>query len=419
MSRKDRTHFKSTPEPRCEECARDARRDEESVAAALQLQGATPQPAYTPATRRDTANCPHRSVATPSEYPVDTPSVVAPSVVGQLASIATRRTSEMGSIYTAVIIGAGRIASGFDTPRSREILTHAHAYSAHPRTVLKGITDIDKKRGIAAARKWSTAFFSDCDAMFASVKPDIISIATPDETHFAMLMKAMKYHPKLILCEKPVVSTAGEADRLAAAARKSGIPILVNYPRRFERDVQEIRAAIARGAFGNIVSGRAIYSKGTVHNGSHVIDLCRYFFGELKSFSVHYRINDYKADDPITGAFLTFERCPQFYLIAGDERAYSSFEFDVVGETKRATIVNEGFEFLTTEEVRPDPIYAGYRILKALPRKKMSWDRALYAAVGHAVAHLEKKTPLISDVFNAIKTHRACLALVKQKIKII
>lgn len=327
------------------------------------------------------------------------------------------RKDRIGSIYTAVIIGAGRIASGFDTPRSREILTHAHAYSEHPRTVLKGITDIDKKRGIVEARKWSMEFFPDCDAMLASVKPDIISIATPDETHFAMLMKAMKYHPKLILCEKPVVSTVGEADRLAAAARKSGIPILVNYPRRFERDVQEMRAAITRGAFGNIVSGRAIYSKGTVHNGSHVIDLCRYLFGELKSFSVHHRVYDYKADDPTIGAFLTFERCPQFYLIAGDERAYSSFEFDVIGEKKRATIVNAGAEFLTMQEVRRDPLYAGYRILHALPRTRMSWNRALYDAVGHAVAHLEKKTPLVSDVFNAIRTHHACLALVKQKIK--
>lgn len=325
--------------------------------------------------------------------------------------------SRKDNIYTAVIIGAGRIASGFDTPRSREVLTHAHAYSAHPRTVLKGITDVDKKKGMAAARKWSTEFFPDCDAMLVAVKPDIISIATPDETHFAMLMKVMKYRPKLILCEKPVVSTAKEAELLEAAARKSGVPILVNYPRRFERDVQEIRAAITRGAFGNIISGRAIYSKGIVHNGSHAIDLCRYLFGELKSFSVHHRVYDYKADDPTTGAFLTFERCPQFYLVAGDERAYSSFEFDVVGEKKRATIVNEGFEFLTTEEVRPDPIYAGYRILKALPRKKMLWDQALYDAVGHAVRHLEKKIPLISDVFNAIRTHRACLALVKQKIK--
>ena len=55
--------------------------------------------------------------------------------------------SKHKKIYDAVIIGAGRIASGFDTPRSKDILTHAHAIAKESRLRLTGITDINERKG--------------------------------------------------------------------------------------------------------------------------------------------------------------------------------------------------------------------------------------------------------------------------------
>lgn len=45
-----------------------------------------------------------------------------------------------------VIIGAGNIAAGFDTPESKKILTHAHAVVVNPDFQLLGFYDIDEKK---------------------------------------------------------------------------------------------------------------------------------------------------------------------------------------------------------------------------------------------------------------------------------
>ncbi|MBI2604063.1 MAG: hypothetical protein HYW56_00805, partial [Candidatus Harrisonbacteria bacterium] len=142
----NRTHLKSTPRPRCEECARDARRDEEFVATALQLRGATPQPARTPATQRDTANCPHRGVAPPRSIAGDTPSVVAPGAAGQLAPIAARDTFEMGSEYflasdPAALAGVAREVV-YLKDGQRGMLT-PKGYTVHPSKPKIELLDID------------------------------------------------------------------------------------------------------------------------------------------------------------------------------------------------------------------------------------------------------------------------------------
>ena len=48
-------------------------------------------------------------------------------------------------MYKAVIIGAGNIAAGFDSPKSEKVLTHAHAILLHPDFELLGFYDRDEK----------------------------------------------------------------------------------------------------------------------------------------------------------------------------------------------------------------------------------------------------------------------------------
>lgn len=56
-------------------------------------------------------------------------------------------------IYRVTIIGAGRIASGFDTPRSRTVLTHAHAILSNRRLTLAGMTQKDLDDVVEAFHK--------------------------------------------------------------------------------------------------------------------------------------------------------------------------------------------------------------------------------------------------------------------------
>ena len=80
-------------------------------------------------------------------------------------------------MYSALIIGAGQIASGFDSPQDKAILTHAHAYKNNPDIDFLGFYDVDYKKAESAAQKWGVNSYKE------PVKADIISICVPDEYH--------------------------------------------------------------------------------------------------------------------------------------------------------------------------------------------------------------------------------------------
>jgi len=313
-------------------------------------------------------------------------------------------------IYHAVIIGTGQIASGFDTPRSRNVLTHAHALTKHPRIKLVGMMDVDFKKGKNEARKWKTKFYPDIESMLEDEKPDIVAITTPDDTHKKILLSVMRTSPGLIILEKPIVKKKQEITEVKKALGKYPVPIIVNFRRRFDSTVSTLREEFLSGVHGKILSANASYSKGTMHTASHAIDLARYLFGDMRSSIMSFRVNDFTHDDPSVGGVMTFERCPQFYLMNGDERCFSLFEFEILTEKGRLRFIDEGFS-LITQEIIPDPIFKGYRILGSPKIQKTKLINAMPSLIEHAVMVLDGKEVIRSTVEDAIATQEACFIL--------
>lgn len=318
--------------------------------------------------------------------------------------------------YKAIIIGAGKIAAQFDSPKSKEILTHAHAYTKHSKINLVGFFDITETAAKKAAKKWNCQSYSDLDKMFKSIRPDIISICTPDKTHFVVLKKIAKYKPKLIICEKPITENLESTKKIIKLYQKIDIPILINYRRRFDKKIQEIKKEIESKKYGKVLCASGIYTKGIIHNGSHLIDLCRYLFGEIKKSNIYYTISDYSQKDRNVSGFLQFEKCRQFHLMVGDERKFSIFELDIISEKKRWHFFDEGYN-IAIEKIIPDPLFAGYRCLSKSITKKTSLDKAMFSLINNAVECLEYKKPLLCDAENALKTQKVCELLLKQTQK--
>ena len=184
--------------------------------------------------------------------------------------------------YKAVIIGAGRIGAQFDFPKNKEILTHAHAYYKHPKVKLMGFFDVNKGAAKKAAKKWGCNAYFDLTEMFKNEKPDIVSICTPDKFHYSVLLKVVKYKPKIVICEKPITTSLEHTRKIIKFYKKAGVSILINYPRRFDKKIHVIKKAIDEGRYGKILCASGIYTKGILHNGSHLIDLCYFLFGKMK-----------------------------------------------------------------------------------------------------------------------------------------
>ena len=267
------------------------------------------------------------------------------------------------------------------------------------------------QRAISMAKKWGVKALAKTD-LNEELAADIVSVCTPDNDHYSSLVKAVSLRPRLVVCEKPLTTSLKDSARIISLYKKNKIPLVVNYTRRFDRTVWEVKQEIEHGRYGNILGARMIYTKGLLHNGSHAIDLARFLLGEVISGSVLYHVNDYDKFDNSVGAFLRLEKCPQIYLIPADERKYSVFDLEILCAKGRISFNNFGFEF-KEEKVVGDPLFKGYKMLAEKRIVKTKLNRALASLVDQAVDCLEKKTNILSSAQNAYVTQKICLSLLK------
>jgi predicted dehydrogenase len=80
---------------------------------------------------------------------------------------------------------------------------------------------------------------------------DVVHVCTPNNLH-APLADAALAAGKHVVCEKPLATTAAEADRLLAAAERSGRVATVPFVYRYNPMVAEARARVAAGEIGAI-----------------------------------------------------------------------------------------------------------------------------------------------------------------------
>lgn len=315
--------------------------------------------------------------------------------------------------YRAVIIGAGRIAAGFDVPGSKHVLTHAHAYHIHAKTDLVGIYDIIPAAATRAAKKWSTRAYGDLEQMLDEMKPDIISVCTPDNAHVTALLKIAAFKPAIVICEKPIAVSFPDAELVVKIFVQKRIPLLINQTLRFDVKMQEIQRGLQRGAYGPVISASAFYAKGILHNGIHVVDLARFLFGEVNEARVLFVRKDVPGQDKTVGGFLRLARCPQFFMMAGDERVTSIYEFDILCEKRRFRITDAGF-VMSKQMVVADPLFTGYRMLSKPKTSATGLGNAMLTLVDHAVRNVERHTPLLCTASDALRSYSICAKLLAQ-----
>lgn len=127
---------------------------------------------------------------------------------------------------------------------------------------------------------------------------DAVLACIPDEPKFELLSYALS-HGKHVLVEKPLWTPRDEdIVTLERLAREKNVVLYTAYNHRFEPHFVRMRDLIASGRLGRLYSCRMFYGNGTarlVRNsewrdqgagvipdlGSHLLDTCRFWFGEL------------------------------------------------------------------------------------------------------------------------------------------
>ncbi len=161
------------------------------------------------------------------------------------------------------------------------------------------VCDSDAGRAAAlAARTGARAVADWREAVAADV--DIVVVATPHDRLAAIALAAVEAG-RHVLVEKPAGRSSAELRPIAAAAAARGVLVKVGFNHRFHQAFKKAREIVDSGALGPLMFVRGRYGHGgrvgyekewrfvreisgggeLIDQGSHLIDLARWFLGDL------------------------------------------------------------------------------------------------------------------------------------------
>jgi len=245
------------------------------------------------------------------------------------------------SVFKAAIIGCGMIGCDLDDYKPGFISTHLSAYNNNKNVELTAVCDIDygKAKKIADKNKIFSSF-NNINKMMKEIRPVIVSICTPDNTHHDILKKVVKFRSvKGIWCEKPLAVTLKQGKEMVDLCNRNGIKLVVNHFRRYDPFYKKMKKSIPK-IIGDIDSVVCYYSGGIVTTGSHIVDTLNYLFG--KCISVSAKSFSTKGSDLY--AELLYEKNLRVNLIPCDS-SFSIFEINILGSKGRLDTINRPFGY--------------------------------------------------------------------------
>jgi predicted dehydrogenase len=266
----------------------------------------------------------------------------------------------------SLIVGLGRISVGYDVgmPPERHVYTHARALTQHPAFDLLGGVDPDAASRARFEGEYGRPAFIDVGDALRVVSPDFVVIAVPTPLHTPVLREVLeRARPAAVLCEKPLSYGADEARAMVQLCRDRAVRLFVNYMRRSDPGVVEVRRRLASGEITAPIKAVAWYSKGLLHNGSHIINLLTCWLGDLIDGSVIDPGRWWDGRDPEPDLRLRFERGAAVMLAAREEH-FSHYTIELVAGNGRLRY-DAGGEQIAWQAAVPDRNADGYTVLAA------------------------------------------------------
>ncbi len=251
----------------------------------------------------------------------------------------------MPAIYTAALIGCGRMGATIDDevrdrPNSFLWIPYSHAagYTACERTNLIAVSDVDGGKVEQIRQRYDARTgYTDYREMIDREQPDIVSIATRPATHAEMTIYAAEHGVKGIYCEKPLCCSPAEADAMVAACDRHGVAFNYGTQRRYMPMYQKIRDMAHNGELGELECVIGHCGVGAAQWGhTHTTDMLMFLAGDAAVVFAQGSINVTDEDwdgnrlntDPgITNAYFRFSNGIHAYIVAG-----SGFEFEISGK---------------------------------------------------------------------------------------
>lgn len=290
----------------------------------------------------------------------------------------------MGAAKSSVlVVGLGQIGMGYDLALdpAEFAYSHARAFSQHPHFALLGGVDTDVNRRATFMQTFCRPAYATLSDALAAHAPQVVVLAVPTELHGETLRQLLVCAtPKAVLCEKPLAYGVDEAEDIVRTCAERGVALYVNYMRRSDCGVIEVKARLDRGEIGAPVKGVVWYSKGFLHNGSHFFNLLEYWLGAAQEWQVLNRGRTLGTADAEPDVEVKFALGSVVFLAAREE-CFSHYTVELLGPTGRLRY-EQGGRQIEWQTVRQDENLPAYRVLQTPPEsiasgmKRYQWHVA-------------------------------------------
>ena len=267
-----------------------------------------------------------------------------------------------------VIVGLGQIGMGYDLNLDpvTYVYTHARAFSQHPAFHLQAAVDPDPGRCETFTAHYGRPAYGTLDAALTQHQPEVVVIAVPTPRHGATVHQLLeRARPRFVLCEKPLSYDVAEARGMVNACAAAGVELFVNYLRRADPGVAEVKRRLDSGKIAEPIKGVAWYSKGFFHNGSHVFNLLEHLLGPMTRSTVMNGGRLWAGTDPEPDVQVTFARGEIVFLAAWEE-AFSHYTFELLSPSGRLRY-EQGGSRIEWQPSIADAQLPGYSVLSAQP----------------------------------------------------
>ena len=215
-----------------------------------------------------------------------------------------RHADAADGVAGAARLRAGIIGGGF--------MGEVHSRSIRAaRARVDAVASSSPERGREAAEAFGAERSLTVDELLVDPDIDVVHVCTPNASHADYAIRALEAG-KHVVCEKPIATTVADAERMAEAARASGLVTAVPFVYRFHPMARETRDRIAVSGDGRILTVQGAYlqdwllgqddsnwrvsseaggaSRAFADIGSHLVDFIEFVTGtRIVSLRAHTR----------------------------------------------------------------------------------------------------------------------------------